>query len=334
MGAHHHHGHGHDHGHHHHHGDPGHGRAFAIAITLNAFFVGIEFFYGFLANSTALMADAGHNLSDVLSLMLAWGAAILAKREPSGRYTYGLRSSSILAALFNGMLLMAATGAIAWGAVQQLMEPRPVQGLTVSIVAGIGIAVNGISAWLFMKGSKDDLNIRGAYLHLAADAAISLGVLIAGLLVMYTGWAWLDPAVSLVIVVLIMKSTWSLLREALDMTLGAVPGNINAVEVEQFLLARPGVTGMHDLHIWSMSTTDVALTCHLVMPGGYPGDVAIDEIAWGLKEQFGIRHTTLQTEQGTTQHACSLHDHSHASGGSDGTPGHDDGHGHGCGHAH
>lgn len=326
MSAHHHHGHGHDHGHHHHHVDPGHGRAFAIAITLNALFVGIEFFYGFLANSTALMADAGHNLSDVLSLILAWGAAILAKREPSGRYTYGLRSSSILAALFNGMLLMAATGAIAWGAVQQLMEPHPVQGLTVSVVAGIGIAVNGISAWLFMKGSKDDLNIRGAYLHLAADAAISLGVLVAGLLVMYTGWAWIDPAVSLVIVVLIMRSTWSLLREALDMTLGAVPGNVDAVAVENYLLARPGVTSVHDLHIWSMSTTDVALTCHLVMPGGYPGDVALDEIARGLKEQFGIHHTTLQTEQGTTQHACSLHEH--------GGDGHDHDHGHACQHGH
>ena len=332
MSAHHHH-HGHDHGHHHHHhGDPGHGRAFAIAIALNAAFVAIEFFYGFLANSTALMADAGHNLSDVLSLILAWGAAVLAKREPSGRYTYGLRSSSILAALFNGMLLMAATGAIAWGAVQRLMAPTPVEGLTVSVVAGIGIAVNGMSAWLFMKGSKDDLNIRGAYLHLAADAAISLGVLVAGLVVLSTGWAWIDPAVSLVIVVLIMKSTWSLLREALDMTLGAVPGNVDADEVEQFLRARPGVTGVHDLHIWSMSTTDVALTCHLVMPSGYPGDAAIDQIAQDLKEQFGIQHTTLQTEQGTTQHECSLHNHDHHGHDHDHDHGHDHGHHHG--HAH
>jgi cobalt-zinc-cadmium efflux system protein len=338
MSAHHHHGHGHDHGHHHHHhGDPGHGRAFAIAITLNAVFVAIEFFYGFLANSTALMADAGHNLSDVLGLMLAWGAAMLAKREPSGRYTYGLRSSSILAALFNGMLLMAATGAIAWGAVEQLLAPHPVQGLTVSVVAGIGIAVNGISAWLFMSGSKDDINIRGAYLHLAADAAISLGVLVAGLLVSYTGWAWIDPAVSLVIVVLIMKSTWSLLREALDMTLGAVPGNVDVAEVEAFLLARPGVSGVHDLHIWSMSTTDVALTCHLVMPGGYPGDEAIDAIARGLKEQFGIQHTTLQSEQGTTQHECSLHGHSHAQesqGGGACSHDHDHEHDHEHGHHH
>jgi cobalt-zinc-cadmium efflux system protein len=332
MSAHHHHGHGHDHGHHHHHhGDVGHGRAFAIAIALNAAFVAIEFFYGFLANSTALMADAGHNLSDVLSLILAWGAAILAKREPTGRYTYGLRSSSILAALFNGMLLMAATGAIAWGAVERLMAPTPVAGLTVSVVAGIGIAVNGISAWLFMKGSKDDLNIRGAYLHLAADAAISLGVLVAGLVVLSTGWAWIDPAVSLVIVVLIMKSTWALLREALDMTLGAVPGNVDAGAVETFLLARPGVTGVHDLHIWSMSTTDVALTCHLVMPGGYPGDAAIDDIARQLKEQFGIHHTTLQTEQGTTQHECSLHGHGHPH---DDDHDHDHDHDHASGHHH
>jgi cobalt-zinc-cadmium efflux system protein len=334
MSAHHHHGHGHDHGHHHHHhGDVGHGRAFAIAIALNAAFVAIEFFYGFLANSTALMADAGHNLSDVLSLILAWGAAILAKREPTGRYTYGLRSSSILAALFNGMLLMAATGAIAWGAVERLMAPTPVAGLTVSVVAGIGIAVNGISAWLFMKGSKDDLNIRGAYLHLAADAAISLGVLVAGLVVLSTGWAWIDPAVSLVIVVLIMKSTWALLREALEMTLGAVPGNVDAGAVETFLLARPGVTGVHDLHIWSMSTTDVALTCHLVMPGGYPGDAAIDDIARQLKEQFGIHHTTLQTEQGTTQHECSLHGHGHPHE-DDHDHGHDHAPGHHHGHAH
>jgi len=334
MSAHHHHGHGHDHGHHHHHhGEAGHGRAFAIAIALNAVFVAIEFFYGFLANSTALMADAGHNLSDVLSLVLAWGAAILAKREPSGRYTYGLRSSSILAALFNGMLLMAATGAIAWGAFQRLMAPTPVAGLTVSVVAGIGIAVNGISAWLFMTGSKDDLNIRGAYLHLAADAAISLGVLVAGLVVMYTGWAWIDPAVSLVIVVLIMKSTWSLLREALDMTLGAVPGNVDAAEVEKFLLASPGVTGVHDLHIWSMSTTDVALTCHLVMPGGYPGDQAIDEIARQLKERFGIHHTTLQTEQGTTQHECCLQGPGHADADA-GKHGHDHDHDHGHDHHH
>ncbi|WP_082219677.1 cation diffusion facilitator family transporter [Massilia sp. NR 4-1] len=314
MSAHHHHG--HEHGHHHHHGNPtDHGRAFAIAITLNAVFVAVEFVYGFIANSTALMADAGHNLSDVLGLMLAWGAAILAKRTPSGRYTYGLRSSSMLAALFNGMLLMAACGAIAWEAVLQLMNPTPVQGLTVSVVAAVGIAVNGLSAMLFMAGSKDDLNIRGAYLHLAADAAISLGVLLSGLVVMYTGWTWLDPLVSIAIVVLITMGTWSLLRESLRMVLAAVPENVDAPQVEQFLRAQPGVTEVHDLHIWSMSTTETALTAHLVMPDGYPGDQALDAITRELKEKFSIHHTTLQTEQGTTEHACCLHgngdDHGH-----------------------
>ena len=329
MSGHHHHGHGHGHDHgHHHHGDVSHGKAFAIAIALNAVFVAVEFFYGFLANSTALMADAGHNLSDVLGLALAWAAAILAARKPSARYTYGLRSTSMLAALFNGMLLMAACGAIAWGAVAQLFDPVPVQGMTVSVVAGVGILVNGFSAWLFMSGSKDDLNIRGAYLHLAADAAISLGVLISGLIVMYSGWKWLDPLVSLLIVLFIAKSTWSLLRQSMDMVLAAVPGNVDPAGVEQFLRARKGVTAIHDLHIWSMSTTDIALTCHLVMPGGYPGDQTIDEITRELKEKFGISHTTLQTEQGTTEHNCCLqeparpeaHDHAHD---------HEHGHGHG-----
>ncbi|WP_395405160.1 cation diffusion facilitator family transporter [Pseudoduganella sp. UC29_106] len=337
SGHHHHHGHGHDHGHGHHHGEVSHGKAFAIAIALNAIFVAVEFFYGFLANSTALMADAGHNLSDVMGLALAWAAAILATRKPSARYTYGLRSSSMLAALFNGMLLMAACGAIAWGAVAQLFKPVPVQGLTVSVVAGIGILINGFSAWLFMSGSKDDLNIRGAYLHLAADAAISLGVLVSGVIVMYSGWSWLDPAVSLLIVLFIAKSTWSLLRESADMVLAAVPGNVDPAEVEEFLRERKGVTGIHDLHIWSMSTTDTALTCHLVMPGGYPGDQAIDEIARELREKFAIHHTTLQTEQGTTEHNCCLqkpaeeqgHDHGH-----DHEHEHDHDHDHGHDHAH
>jgi cobalt-zinc-cadmium efflux system protein len=314
--GHHHHGHDHGHshgpGHHHHHGDPNtHGKAFATAIALNSVFVAIEFFYGFLANSTALMADAGHNLSDVLALMLAWGAAILAKRQPKGRFTYGLRSSSMLAALFNSMLLMAACGAIAWEAVQQLIHPNPVAGMTVSVVAGIGILVNGFSAWLFINGSKDDINIRGAYLHMAGDAAISLGVLLAGLVVMYTGWSWLDPLVSVAIVVMITWSTWHLLAQSLRMMLAAVPDNIDHTEIETFLRARPGVSDMHDLHIWPMSTTETALTVHLVIPSGYPGDQAIDAITKELREEFGIGHCTIQVEQGTTVHECCL-DHKHA----------------------
>ncbi|MET3132663.1 cobalt-zinc-cadmium efflux system protein [Oxalobacteraceae bacterium GrIS 1.11] len=303
--------HNHDHGHghgHHHHGDPAnHGRAFAIAIALNSIFVVVEFVYGFIAHSTALMADAGHNLSDVLGLALAWAAAVLAQRKPNSRYTYGLRSTSMLAALFNAMLLMLACGAIAWEAAQQLFHPSPVAGVTVSVVAAIGIAVNGISAWLFMAGSKGDLNIRSAYLHLAADAVISLGVLLAGLAVIYTGWNWLDPAVSIVIVALIMFSTWALLGESMRMMLAAVPDNVDAPKVEQFLRASGGVSDVHDLHIWAMSTTETALTAHLVMPGGYPGDGVIDAIGAQLKEQFSIQHSTLQVELGTTSHACSLH---------------------------
>jgi cobalt-zinc-cadmium efflux system protein len=308
------HGHGHSHaghshaGHSHHHGNPAdHGRAFAIAILLNTVFVAVEFGYGFIANSTALMADAGHNLSDVMGLALAWGAAILAKRQPSGRYTYGLRSTSMLAALFNAMLLMLACGGIAFEAVQQLLHPSPVAGLTVSVVAAVGIAVNGFSAWLFMAGSKDDINIRGAYLHLAADAAISLGVLLAGVAVMYTGWSWLDPLVSVAIVVLILLSTWSLLREALRMVLAAVPDNVDAEKVRQFLVDSAGVSAVHDLHIWAMSTTENALTAHLVMPAGYPGDEAIEALTAALKSNFAIHHTTLQVELGTVPHdACCL----------------------------
>jgi len=309
----HHHGHDHAHGHgHHHHGDPNTmGRAFAIAIVLNLAFVGVEFFYGFLANSTALMADAGHNLSDVLGLMLAWGAAILAKRLPNQRYTYGLRSTSMLAALFNAMLLMVACGGIAFEAVQQLAHPEPVGGMTVSVVAGVGILINGFSAWLFMSGSKDDINIRGAYLHMAADAAISLGVLVAGVIVRYSGWNWVDPAVSMVIVAIIVYSTWSLLKQSLRMMLAAVPDNVDRGEIEQFLRERPGVTEVHDLHIWAMSTTETALTAQLVTPAGYPGDVTIDDISRQLREDFSIQHSTLQVRLGTTVHECCLQEPAH-----------------------
>ena len=306
-GSHGHGGHSH-HGHHHHHGDPNQqGRAFLFAIGLNALFVAAEFYYGFIAHSTALMADAGHNLSDVLGLALAWGAAMLAKRRPNGRYTYGLRSSSILAALLNALLLMMACGAIGWEAVQRLSGPTPVAGMTVSIVAAVGVLVNGVSAWLFMSGSKDDLNVRAAYQHMAADAAISLGVVVAGLAIIWTGWTWLDPLASIVIVLLILASTWALLGESLRMVMAAVPDNVNAERVSAYLLARPGVAAMHDLHIWAMSTTETALTAHLVMPDGYPGDSALDAIVAGLKREFSLHHCTLQVEQGTTDHGCELH---------------------------
>ncbi len=316
---HHDHGHGHGFGRHQHHmPDPaGNGRAFALAIGVNALFVAIEFVYGFIANSTALMADAGHNLSDVLGLMLAWGAAVLAKSAPQGRYTYGLRGSSILAALGNGLLLMVACGAIAWEAVHRFNVPAPVEGMTVTVVAAIGVAINGFSAWLFLAGSKGDLNLRGAYLHMAADAAISLGVVISGLVIMSTGWAWIDPAVSLLIVVVIVLGTWSLLREPVQLSMAAAPPGVDAGGVHGYLAAHPGVKEVHDLHIWALSTTENALTAHVVMPDGYPGDRVLDAMVATLRSDFAIHHCTLQVEEGTTHHDCALeghrhHEHAHA----------------------
>ena len=308
------HSHSHDHsGHshsdgHHHHGDPdNHGRAFVIAIALNIAFVVVEFAYGVVANSTALMADAGHNLSDVLGLLLALGAAFLARKTPSGRFTYGLRSTSILAALTNAMLLMVACGAIALEAIQRFSQPHVVAGLTVTLVACIGIVINGVSAWLFVKGSKGDLNIRGAYLHMMADAAVSLGVAVAGVAMIFTGWYWLDPVVSLAIVAVIVIGTWGLLRESLQLALSAIPAHIDVPALEIYLRQCRGVTDIHDLHIWGMSTTESALTVHLVMPDGYPGDAFMDDIMCTLQERFSIQHSTLQVEQGTTDHVCVLH---------------------------
>lgn len=297
----------HDHDHHcHHHGDPG-SRAFVVAIVLNTIFVLVEFGYGIFAGSTALMADAGHNLSDVLGLLLSLGAAILARQAPSGRYTYGLRSTSILAALANAMFLMVACGAIAWEAVHRISHPHAVDGLAVMLVAGIGIAINGISAWLFVRGSHGDLNIRGAYLHMLSDALVSLGVVVAGVAILYTGWYWLDAVVSLLIVVVVVTGTWGLLRESLQLALNAIPAHIDASALEDYLRACPGVADIHDLHIWGMSTTESALTVHLVMPQGYPGDDYMDDIMRTLQERFLIGHSTLQVEQGTTDHSCVLH---------------------------
>jgi cobalt-zinc-cadmium efflux system protein len=299
---------GHSHtGGHHHHGDPStQGRAFIVAIALNSIFVAVEFVYGYAANSTALMADAGHNLSDVLGLFLAWAAVVVGRRAPNGRFTYGLRSTSILAALGNAMLLLVACGAIGWEAVQRFSHPPAVASVTVMVVAAIGIVVNGLSAWMFVKGSAGDLNIRGAYLHMAADAAVSLGVVVAGLVMLFTGWYWLDPLVSLLIVAVILIGTWGLLRESLHLALNAVPPHIDLAAVATYLRKLPGVTDIHDLHIWGMSTTESALTVHLVMPSGYPGDQVIDGIARTLDERFSVRHSTLQVEQGTIQHVCSL----------------------------
>jgi cobalt-zinc-cadmium efflux system protein len=285
-------------GHAHAHAPKDFGRAFAIGVALNLGFVAIEAAFGILANSTALLADAGHNLSDVIGLLVAWGAAILAKRPPTDRYTYGLRSSSILAALGNAILLIFACGAIAWEAVWRFTEPQPVASVTLMIVAAAGIVVNGLTAWLFMSGRNSDLNIRGAYLHMVADAGVSLGVVIAGAAIMLTGWLWLDPLTSLAIVGVILWSTWGLLRDSIGLALAAVPAHIDLTSVRSYLESLPGVARVHHVHVWAISTNDVALTAHLVMPGGHPGNGFYKLTAHELRHRFGIAHPTFQIELG------------------------------------
>ncbi len=290
------HGHSASRGHGHSHAPADFGRAFAIGIGLNVAFVAIEAIYGFLGNSLALLADAGHNLSDVLGLAVAWTAAVLAKRGPTARFTYGLRRSSILAALFNAVFLMIAVGAIAFGAIQRFADPQPVATGTVMIVAGIGVVINTITAWLFASGRKGDLNVRGAFLHMAADALVSVGVVLAALAIRLTGWQWLDPATSLVIAAVIVWGTWGLLRDSVVMSLDAVPPGIDRAEVEAHLAGLPGVVHLHDLHIWSMSTTEVALTAHLVRPEATLDDAFLQDACAQLKQRFGIHHPTLQIE--------------------------------------
>jgi cobalt-zinc-cadmium efflux system protein len=312
------HGHGHSHAGHSHggHSHAGHshapatfGRAFAIGIALNTAFVIAEAGYGVLANSTALLADAGHNLSDVLGLAVAWIAAVLSRRPPTPRLTYGLRNTSILAALSNAVMLLIASGAIILEAVQRLLHPEPVATVTVMVVAAIGIVINGVTAWLFASGRESDLNIRGAYLHMASDAAISAGVVVAGAVIMLTGWLWLDPLTSLVIVAVIVVGTWGLLRESTAMSLAAVPAGIDPAAVRAYLGGRPGVSSLHDLHIWPMSTTETALTAHLVIPAGHPGDAFLTEICAELSRRFSIGHATLQIETTDTVICALAPDH-------------------------
>jgi cobalt-zinc-cadmium efflux system protein len=297
---------GHSHGHGHSHAPADFGRAFALAIALNAIFVGAEFGFGLAANSTALIADAGHNLSDVLGLAMAWAAAALSRKTPSGAFTYGLRGSSVLAALANAAFLLLACGAIAWEAFGRFAHPEAIDSPAVMAVAAAGIAINGFCAWLFARGRKGDVNIRGAYLHMAADAAVSLGVVAAAGATLATGWTWIDPAASLAIVAVVVAGTWGLLRESLHLALAAIPPNIDAAAIEAYLRGLPGVAGIHDLHIWGMSTTESALTVHLVIPSGYPGDEFMDQAASELSKLHAIRHATIQFEQGTTAHACAL----------------------------
>ena len=306
------HGHGHSHGHgglhagHHHHPAPTKfGAAFAIGALLNTGFVVAEVLYGVLGHSMALLADAGHNLGDVLGLIAAWSAAVLSRRSASARFTYGLGSSSVLAALMNAVVLLVVTGAVAAEAIRRLLQPEPSAGFVVMGVAAAGIAVNGITASLFASGRKGDLNVRGAYLHMLSDALVAVGVVVAGGLILLTGWTWLDPLASLLISAVIVWGTWGLLRESLNMALDAVPAGIEAAEVRAHLLGQDGVTGLHDLHIWAMSTTETALTCHLLMPRGHPGDQALNRICESLQGRFHIGHATLQVET-DAETACRL----------------------------
>lgn len=311
MSAGHHHDHTHDHahghGHGHSHAPASFGRAFAVGITLNLAFVIVEAVYGVLSGSMALVADAGHNLSDVLGLVIAWAASILAAHPPSARYTYGFKSSSILAALGNAAFLLVALGAILVETIRRLFDPEPVAGGPVMIVAAIGIVINTVTALMFMRGRDHDINIRGAYLHMAADAAVSAGVVIAGLFITLTGAQWIDPVTSLAIVGIIAVGTWGLLKDSLKMSLNAVPPRIDEQKVRHFLTSLGGVEAVHDLHIWPMSTTETALTAHLVMPGGHPGDGFLHHLAHVLEHDFGIGHATVQIET-LAGHECTLMD--------------------------
>ena len=280
-------------------------KAFIIGIILNLGFVIVEIIFGLLANSSALLADAGHNASDVLSLAFAWTAAWLATIKPSGKYTYGLRKTTILVSILNAVLLFGAVIAIGWEAVRKFRNPEPVAGVQVMIVAGIGVVINTANALLFMKGQKEDLNIKGAFLHMAADAGVSLGVVIAGLLIYLTGLQWIDPLTSFLIIGGIVWVTWRLFTDSLDLALDAVPRNIDIDQVREFLLSKEGVSEIHDLHIWAMSTTMAALTAHLIMPDNR-GDGFIGELQQELEQKFGIGHTTFQIEDEVSGQGCEM----------------------------
>src|SRR5260221_2159564 len=275
-----------------------------VAVGLNVIFVAIEGTFGFISNSVALIADAGHNLGDVLGLVCAWTAFHLGRRPPGGRFTYGLGRSSVLADLTYAVLLLVACGAIGWEAIGRLAAPPTVAGATVMGVAAIGIVLNGVSAWLLHGGSHDDLSRRSAFIHMLGDAAVSAGVLISGGLIVLTHWSWLDPVVSLLIVAVILASTWSLLRDSVHLSLDGVPAGVNSTAIMSYLAGQRGVTDVHDLHIWALSTTSVALTAHLVVPDRDQEDALLGSLTPFLKKRFRIDHATLQIERDRCDHGC------------------------------
>lgn len=293
---------GHDHSHH---APPARfDRAFAIGVALNLAFVVAEVFFGVLSNSLALIADAGHNLSDVVGLLIAWFAAWLARKKPTERRTYGYRRASILAALANAALLLVAVVVIVSEAVQRFFDPQPIASGIVIWVAALGVVINTATALLFLRGRHDDMNIQGAFLHMAADAAVSLGVVMAGILILFTGWLWLDPAIGIAIALVILWSMWSLARDAINYSLDMVPSKIDRMEVERYLASLPGVSSIHDLHIWPMSTTETALTVHLVRPKATVDDAFVCEVQHQLEHRFGIVHATFQIEAGDPANPC------------------------------
>lgn len=290
--------------HSHHHGPAEFSRAFAVGVALNLGFVVVEAAYGWKVDSLALLADAGHNLADVAGLVLAWIASLAARRRPDHRHTYGWQRASILAAFANAFLLLVAMGSLLWEAGHRLQAPAPTDGVTVIIVAAIGVAVNGATAAMFMSGRKSDMNIRGAFLHMAADALVSLGVVGSGALYLWTGWAWLDPVTSMAIALVIIVATWGLFSQSLHLLFDGVPESVDLAEVEGALCGFPGVVDAHDVHVWAMSTTGIALTAHLVMPGGHPGDAFLESIRRELHDRFHITHPTIQIEFETFDHGC------------------------------
>ena len=291
-----HHGHAHDHSDHAHQHPAPSDKRYTIAIALNLSFVAIEGAAGFFANSTALLSDATHNLSDVLGLALAGGAAWLAKQQAGEQRTYGFSKATVLAALANALVLVIACGGLLWEASSRLFAPEPTQPLLIMAVAAAGVAINGATAMLFLAGRKEDVNVRGAYLHMLADAGVSAAVIVAGALIYFTGMNWIDPAISVVVVLLILWGTWGLLKESLDLSLDAAPAHIDVAKVRDYLAAQPGVTAVHDLHVWAMGATKPALTAHLVRPEG-GDDAFLAKVADGITHKFGISHVTLQIER-------------------------------------
>jgi cobalt-zinc-cadmium efflux system protein len=306
------HGHSHGHGHGHSHAPASFDRAFALGIALNTGFVAVEAFYGWQVGSLALLADAGHNLGDVAGLVLAWGAVWAGRRAADARHTYGWQRASLLAALANALLLLVAMGSLAWEAVQRLGAPSPVPGWTLIAVAGVGIVVNGATALLFLRGSQGDLNIRGAFLHMAADALVSLGVVLAGALTLWRGWAWIDPVLSLAIAAIIVVGTWGLLRQSVHLLFDGVPAGVDLAAIRRGLLALPGVAGLHDLHVWAMGTDAHAATAHLVLADGADGSAVLQAATALLRHDHGIGHATLQLESRAFAAHCAVrHGESH-----------------------